>query len=102
MDSTDVALKLSDSADPESPWLGLRSFTEETERYFFGRTAELQDIFERVLHKQLTVLQLDVAVRVPHREVAGVEPVAAEGVLGGRRIAVVARHHVVALHHHFA
>src|SRR5215217_703483 len=56
MDSTDVALKLSDSADPESPWLGLRSFTEETERYFFGRTAELQDIFERVLHKPLTVL----------------------------------------------
>ncbi len=43
-------------ADPESPWLGLRSFTEETQGYFFGRNAELQDFFERVLHKPLTVL----------------------------------------------
>ncbi len=45
-----------DAADPESPWLGLQSFTEETQRYFFGRTAELQEIFERVLHKPLTIL----------------------------------------------
>jgi tetratricopeptide (TPR) repeat protein len=43
-------------ADPDSPWLGLRSFTEETQGYFFGRSAELQDFFERVLHKPLTVL----------------------------------------------
>jgi tetratricopeptide (TPR) repeat protein len=43
-------------ADPESPWLGLRSFGEETQSYFFGRTSELQDLFERVLHKPLTVL----------------------------------------------
>lgn len=42
--------------DPESPWLGLRSFSEETQQYFFGRTAELQDLLERVLHKPLTVL----------------------------------------------
>jgi len=45
-----------DRADPETPWLGLRSFTEETQDYFFGRTEELQDFFERVLHKPLTVL----------------------------------------------
>jgi tetratricopeptide (TPR) repeat protein len=42
--------------DPESPWLGLRSFTEETQGYFFGRADELQDFFERVLHKPLSVL----------------------------------------------
>lgn len=43
-------------ADPESPWLGLRSFSEDTQQFFFGRNAELQDLLERVLHKPLTVL----------------------------------------------
>lgn len=55
MSSTGIAAR-ADGADPESPWLGLRSFTEETQGYFFGRSAELQDFFERVLHKPLTVL----------------------------------------------
>ena len=55
MNSTGIAAR-ADGADPESPWLGLRSFTEETQGYFFGRSAELQDFFERVLHKPLTVL----------------------------------------------
>lgn len=42
--------------DLESPWLGLRSFSEDTRSYFFGRSEELQDFFERVLHKPLTIL----------------------------------------------
>ena len=56
MNSVASVIKRSGGADPESPWLGLQSFTEETQRYFFGRTAELQEIFERVLHKPLTIL----------------------------------------------
>jgi len=56
MNSAAFVIKRPGDADPESPWLGLQSFTEETQRYFFGRTAELQEIFERVLHKPLTIL----------------------------------------------
>lgn len=56
MKPADAVIKQTAGADPESPWLGLRSFTEETQSYFFGRTVELQEIFERVLHKPLTVL----------------------------------------------
>ena len=56
MNSADAVVTRPGGADPESPWLGLRSFSEATQSYFFGRTAELQDIFERVLHKPLTVL----------------------------------------------
>src|ERR1700720_3058002 len=40
----------------ESPWLGLRPFTEGAREYFFGRDAEVRDIFQRVVHKPLTVL----------------------------------------------
>jgi|GEM_PF-6748424 len=43
-------------ATPEAPWLGLRSFTEEAHDYFFGRRAELEDLYERVLDKPLTIL----------------------------------------------
>jgi tetratricopeptide (TPR) repeat protein len=56
MNSTGSIAARAGGADAESPWLGLRSFTEETQSYFFGRSAELQDFFERVLHKPLTVL----------------------------------------------
>jgi tetratricopeptide (TPR) repeat protein len=41
---------------PESPWLGLRPFTEGVREYFFGRDAEVRDLFQRVVHKPLTVL----------------------------------------------
>lgn len=41
---------------PETPWLGLRSFTEEVEDYFYGRTRELDDLYERVEHRPLTIL----------------------------------------------
>jgi tetratricopeptide (TPR) repeat protein len=56
MSPVDRLIEREASADPESPWLGLQSFSEQTQRYFFGRTAELQDLFERVVHKPLTVL----------------------------------------------
>src|SRR5689334_22260731 len=56
MSSVDRLIERESSADPESPWLGLRSLSEGTQRYFFGRTVELQDLFERVVHKPLTVL----------------------------------------------
>ncbi len=41
---------------PESPWLGLRSFTEDVRDYFYGRDAEIQELFERVQHRTLTIL----------------------------------------------
>jgi tetratricopeptide (TPR) repeat protein len=56
MSSNGAAGTRAGEADPESPWLGLRSFAEETQGYFFGRANELQEFFERVLHKPLTVL----------------------------------------------
>src|SRR6266576_320094 len=56
MSSIDRLVEREASADPESPWLGLQSFSEQTQGYFFGRTSELQDLFERVVHKPLTVL----------------------------------------------
>ena len=46
----------SSSATPESPWLGLRSFSEEAQSFFFGRSAELDDLYERILDKPLAVL----------------------------------------------
>ncbi|MBV8140713.1 MAG: hypothetical protein JOZ60_01560, partial [Verrucomicrobia bacterium] len=42
--------------DPDHPWLGLHPFTEENQHYFFGRTAEIRDIFLRVRENPLTVL----------------------------------------------
>ncbi len=56
MSPTHAAVDRPGGVDPESPWLGLQSFSEATQRYFFGRTTELQDLFERVVHKPLTVL----------------------------------------------
>ena len=44
------------SVTPESPWLGLRSFTEEAQSFFFGRNAELDDLYERILDKPLAIL----------------------------------------------
>ncbi|MES2659388.1 MAG: hypothetical protein V4689_12280 [Verrucomicrobiota bacterium] len=42
--------------DADHPWLGLASFTEETQRFFFGRDAEIAEIFVRVRDNLLTVL----------------------------------------------
>ncbi len=44
------------SVDPDNPWLGLSSFTEETRGYFFGREGEVTELTRRVQRKLLTVL----------------------------------------------
>src|SRR6185503_7021927 len=42
--------------DPENPWLGLSSYTEETRAYFQGRDEETAELARRVQRKLLTVL----------------------------------------------
>ena len=42
--------------DADSPWLGLLPFSQETQRFFFGRDAEIREIFLRVRNETLTVL----------------------------------------------
>ncbi len=42
--------------DPEHPWLGLSSYTEETRAYFHGRDDETAELARRVQRKNLTVL----------------------------------------------
>ena len=44
------------SVDPEHPWLGLASFTEETRAYFYGREEEIAELCRRVQRKLLTIL----------------------------------------------
>jgi len=42
--------------DPQNPWLGLASFTEETRGYFHGREEETAELCRRVQRKLLTIL----------------------------------------------
>jgi hypothetical protein len=42
--------------DADRPWLGLASFTEDTQRFFFGRDTEIAEIFVRVRDNLLTTL----------------------------------------------
>lgn len=49
------SLSSSQIATPETPWLGLRSFTEDAHDYFFGRQAELEDLYGRIVDKPLTI-----------------------------------------------
>ncbi|MGE5171410.1 MAG: hypothetical protein ACM3JC_13685 [Rudaea sp.] len=44
------------SVDAENPWLGLASFTEETQTYFYGRDEEVAELVRRVQRKLLTLL----------------------------------------------
>ena len=44
------------SVDDRNPWLGLASFTEETQSYFYGREDEVAELARRVQRKLLTVL----------------------------------------------
>ena len=44
------------SVDAEQPWLGLASFTEETQQFFFGRDEEVAELARRVQRKLLTLL----------------------------------------------
>ncbi len=43
-------------ATPERPWLGLRAYSLATQRYFFGRDGQAQELYERVCSQPLTVL----------------------------------------------
>jgi len=36
------------SVDADNPWLGLASFTEETQAYFYGREEEVAELARRV------------------------------------------------------
>ena len=42
--------------DPQNPWLGLFSYSEETRAYFHGRDEETAELARRVQRKPLTVL----------------------------------------------
>nr|MDQ2971389.1 hypothetical protein [Pseudomonadota bacterium] len=42
--------------DPENPWLGLDSYSEDTRAYFHGRDEEAAELARRVQRKLLTVL----------------------------------------------
>jgi len=42
--------------DPQNPWLGLFSYTEDTRAYFHGRDEETAELARRVQRKLLTVL----------------------------------------------
>ena len=42
--------------DPENPWLGLFSYSEDTRAYFHGRDEEAAELARRVQRKLLTVL----------------------------------------------
>lgn len=57
-DPPDSAVSASHSVaiDPQNPWLGLASFTEETRAYFHGRDEEVAELGRRVQRKLLTVL----------------------------------------------
>lgn len=48
--TTDIAI------DPENPWLGLSSYSEESRAYFQGRDDEAAELARRVQRKLLTVL----------------------------------------------
>jgi hypothetical protein len=49
-------LSASVTIDPENPWLGLSSYSEETRAYFHGRDEEAAELARRVQRKLLTVL----------------------------------------------
>jgi hypothetical protein len=44
------------TVDERNPWIGLASFTEETQAYFYGRDDEVAELARRVQRKLLTVL----------------------------------------------
>ena len=44
------------SVDADNPWLGLASFTEDAQAFFFGRDDEVAELVRRVQRKLLTLL----------------------------------------------
>ena len=53
---TPAPLVSAPAVDPQNPWLGLASFTEETRAYFHGRDEEVAELGRRVQRKLLTIL----------------------------------------------
>lgn len=51
-DGSDTSIAM----DPENPWVGLASYTEETRASFEGRNEEVAELARRVLRKSITVL----------------------------------------------
>ncbi|MGH7750478.1 MAG: WD40 repeat domain-containing protein, partial [Candidatus Dormibacteria bacterium] len=56
MNARPVASDHAATLDPENPWLGLFSYTEETRAYFHGRDEEAAELARRVQRSILTVL----------------------------------------------
>jgi WD40 repeat protein len=52
MNATDLPVQVS----PERPWLGLRSYTSAEQAYFYGRDAQIKELYQRVRLNPLTVL----------------------------------------------
>ncbi|MEL7499173.1 MAG: WD40 repeat domain-containing protein [Planctomycetota bacterium] len=79
-------LESSARIDEEHPWLGLAPFTEASQRFFFGRNAEINELFVRIRDQPLTVLfgrsglgktSLIGAGLIPKIRVSGLVPIVA-------------------------
>ena len=46
----------SSGVDAQNPWPGLVAFTEELQKFFYGRAEEADELQQRVARKNLTVL----------------------------------------------
>src|SRR5512142_1795104 len=56
MSPADTGAAAAVTIDPQNPWLGLFSYSEETRAYFHGREEETAELARRVQRKLLTVL----------------------------------------------
>ncbi len=56
MSTTNAGANDAVTIDPENPWLGLFSYSEETRAYFHGRDEETAELARRVQRKLLSVL----------------------------------------------
>ena len=56
MNTSSAGIQDTVTIDPENPWLGLFSYSEETRAYFHGRDEEASELARRVQRKLLTVL----------------------------------------------
>lgn len=54
--SVNPSAPVSQAIDPQHPWLGLASFTEDTRQFFYGREEEVAELSRRVQRKLLTIL----------------------------------------------
>ena len=56
MNQSNIGTVAAVTIDPENPWLGLFSYSEDTRAYFHGREEEAGELARRVQRKPLTVL----------------------------------------------